>query len=175
MPTNFEPHYLGSKKLLTVIMDPAKAYSPQAYLGGDSGTSSGTLPGWPKAGTNKWELRTYDIIDLRPLPALGDYCYSHRVFCVDRQTKLIALAGEEGWDRGGRLYKTLWTAQVPYQFRGHETTLPYSTSMSLEWDFQNKHATANSDEVATFDETVPTEYRDFATLSTPSGIASVLR
>ena len=38
MPTNFEPHYLGSKKLLTVIMDPAKAYSAQSYLGG-SGTS----------------------------------------------------------------------------------------------------------------------------------------
>ncbi len=174
MPTNFEPHYLGSKKLLTVVMDPAKAYSAQAFLGG-VGTSSGTLPGWPKAGTNKWELRTYDIIDLRPLPILGDYCYSHRVFYVDKQTKLTALAGTEGYDRSGRLYKVLWTAQVPYQFRGHETTLPYSTSTSLEWDFQNKHATANSDELATFDEAVPAEYRDVSTLSTPSGMASVLR
>ena len=64
---------------------------------------------------------------------------------------------------------------MPYHFRDRETTLPYSTSMSLEWDFQNKHATANSDEVSTVDEAVPAEVRDVATLSTPSGMASVLR
>ena len=65
MPTNFDAHYLGSKKLLTLIIDPAHAYSASTYLGGGN-SSSGSLPGWPKAGTNKWELRTYDVIDLQP-------------------------------------------------------------------------------------------------------------
>ena len=60
MPTNFDAHYLGSKKLLTMIIDPAHAYSASTYLGGGN-SSSASLPGWPKAGTNKWELRTYDV------------------------------------------------------------------------------------------------------------------
>jgi hypothetical protein len=174
MPTNFDAHYLGAKKLLTLIMDPAKAYSASAYIGG-GGTKSGSLPGWPKAGTNKWELRSYDVIDLQPLPVLGAYCYSHRVFYVDKQTKIVSMGGAEGYDREGKLYKVLWGAYVPYQFRGRETTLSYTTSMSLEWDFQNKHATANNDEPSTVDDAVPAQYKDVATLSTPGGLDSVMK
>jgi hypothetical protein len=174
MPTNFDPHYLGSKKLLTLIMDPAKAYSSAAYLGGGN-TSSGTLPGWPKAGTNKWELRSYDVIDLQPLPVMGNYCYSHRVFYVDKQTNITAMAGSEGYDRTGKLYKVLWEALVPHEFHGETTILTYTTGMSLEWDFQNKHATANNDELSTIDDEVPAQYRDVATLSTPAGLATVMK
>lgn len=174
MPTNFDPHYLGSKKLLTLIMDPSKAYSASAYVGG-GGTRSGTLPGWPKAGTNKWELRDYDVIDLQPLPIMGAYCYSHRIFYVDRQTKIAAIAGSEGYDRTGKLYKVLWEALVPHDVHGESTILLYTTGMSLEWDFQNKHATANNDEPSTIDDAVPAQYRDVATLSTPGGLASVMK
>jgi len=174
MPTNFDAHYLGSKKLLTLIMDPAKAYSAAAYIGG-GGTKSGTLPGWPKAGTNKWELRTYDVIDLQPLPVMGAYCYSHRIFYVDKQTKIAAMAGSEGYDRTGKLYKVLWEGLVPHDVHGQTTILTYTTGMSLEWDFQNKHATANNDELSTIDDAVPAQYRDVATLSTPGGLASVMK
>jgi hypothetical protein len=174
MPTNFDPHYLGSKKLLTVVMDPAKAYSASAYIGG-GGTKSGSLPGWPKAGTNKWELRDYDIIDLQPLPILGAYCYSHRVFYVDKQTKITAMAGSEGYDRTGKLYKLLWEGLVPHEFHGETTILTYTTGMSLEWDFQNKHATANNDEPSTIDDAVPAQYRDVQSLSTPAGLATVMK
>jgi hypothetical protein len=47
--------------------------------------------------------------------------------------------------------------------------------MSLEWDFQSKHATASSDDLPTVDETEPAQYRDVTTLSTPAGLASVVR
>ena len=174
MPVNFDAHYLGSKKLLTLVMDPAKAYSASAYIGG-GGTKSGTLPGWPKAGTNKWELRNYDIIDLQALPVMGAYCYSHRIFYVDKQTKIVSLAGAEGYDRAGKLYKVLWAAYVPHEFRGQTTILNYTTGMSLEWDFQNKHATANNDDLSTLDDAVPAQYRDVATLSTPGGLDSVMK
>lgn len=174
MPTNFDPHYLGAKKLLTMIIDPAHAYSASTYLGGGN-SKSGSLPGWPKAGTNKWELRTYDVIDLQPLPILGAYCYSHRIFYVDKQTHIVAMAGAEGYDRTGKLYKVLWSSQAPINFRGQNTTLSYTTSMSLEWDFQNKHATANNDEPTTLDDNVPAQYRDVATLSTPGGLATVMK
>jgi hypothetical protein len=48
--------------------------------------------------------------------------------------------------------------------------LNYTTTMSLVWDFQNKHATANNDEPA-IDEAVPAALQDVATLSTPGGLA----
>jgi hypothetical protein len=55
------------------------------------------------------------------------------------------------------------------------TILNYTTTMSLVWDFQNKHATANNDEPATFDEAAPAALQDVATLSTPGGLASVMK
>ena len=44
-----------------------------------------------------------------------------------------------------------------------------------ERDFQNKHATANNDEPTTLDDDVPAQYKDVATLSTPGGLASVMK
>jgi len=112
---------------------------------------------------------------LQGLPALGAYCYSHRIFYVDKQTSIAAMAGVESYDRSGKLYKVLWEANAPYVFRGNTTILNYTTTMSLVWDFQNKHATANNDEPAAFDEAVPAQYQDVATLSTPGGLASVMK
>ncbi len=73
------------------------------------------------------------------------------------------------------LREALWEANAPYNFRGQTTILNYTTTMSLVWDFQNKHATANNDEPATFDEAVPAALQDVATLSTPGGLASVMK
>jgi hypothetical protein len=174
MPANFDAHYIGSKKLLTIVMNSDGAYTPSNFQGA-SGSKNNSLPGWPKAGTNKWEIRTYDVIDLQGLPALGAYCYSHRIFYVDKQTAIAAMAGVESYDRTGKLYKVLWEANAPYNFRGQTTILNYTTTMSLVWDFQNKHATANNDEPATFDEAAPAALQDVATLSTPGGLASVMK
>jgi hypothetical protein len=184
MPTNFDVTYLGEKKLLVPVMDRKKAYEATTYAGGGK-TAPGTFPGWPKAeGVDHWELRSHYIIDLKPLPILGNYCYSHRIFYIDRQTNISILAGNENYDRTGKLYKLLWAAYPPYKFRGEETILLYSTSMSMAMDFQNKHVTANfqnkhvtanNDTPVQINEAVPAEYQDAATYSTPGGLARIMK
>jgi Protein of unknown function (DUF1329) len=53
------------------------------------------------AGTNHWELRADYVVDLLALPVLGNYCYSHRVFYIDQQNWITAMAGAENYDRTG--------------------------------------------------------------------------
>jgi Protein of unknown function (DUF1329) len=175
MPTNFTVVYLGEKKLLVPIMDRKKAYEGTSYAGGGK-TAPGTFPGWPKASAvDHWELRPHYIIDLRPLPILGNYCYSHRIFYVDKQTNISILAGNENYDRAGKLYKLLWGTYPPYKLYDQETIFNYSTSMSMAMDFQNKHVTANNDTKVQVNEQVPAEYQDAATYSTPGGLSRIMK
>ncbi len=85
------------------------------------------------------------------------------------------MAGVESCDRTRKPYKVLWEANAPYNFRGETIILNYTITMSLVWDFQDKHATANNDEPATFDEAAPAALQDVATLSTPGGLAGVMK
>src|SRR5579885_2623638 len=98
LPPNFAPTYLGEKKLLSIVMDPNKSSDPKSYAGGGA-VAGDTFPGWPVAGTNHWELRNVYIIDLLALPKLGNYCYSHRVYYIDKQNWNIANFGAENYDR----------------------------------------------------------------------------
>jgi hypothetical protein len=173
LPSNFAPKLLGEKKMLTIVMDPKFAYDPKSYAGGGS-VRSGSFPGWPVAGTNHWELRDYYVVDLLALPILGNYCYSHRIYYLDKQTWIVAQAGAENYDRSGRLYKMLWTAQVPIKFRGETTTYSYATSMSMAMDFQNQHVTWNNDTPVQIDNEVSAESRDPVN-ATPAALARVMQ
>lgn len=174
LPPNFAPTLLGEKKLLNLVMDPAKAYDAKAYAGGGA-VASGSFPGWPVAGSNHWELRDDYVIDMLALPILGNYCYSHRIFYIDKQTWIGAQAGTEAYDRTNKLYKLLWLALVPINFRGQlTTTYVYSTSMSMAMDFQNSHVTWNNDTPVQIDNDVSAEQRDPVN-ATPAGLARVMK
>ena len=173
LPPNFAPTFLGEKKLLSPVMDPRFAYDAKSYAGGGS-VPSESFPGWPVAGTNHWELRVYYVVDLLALPILGNYCYSHRIFYVDKQTWLAAEAGMENYDRTGKLYKMLWNVQVPINYRGEITTYVYATGMSMAMDFQNQHVTWNNDSPVQIDNQVPAEHRDPIN-ATPAGLARVMK
>jgi hypothetical protein len=173
LPPNFSPTYVGSKKLLTIVMDPKKSPDPKSYAGG--GTYSGdAFPGWPVAGTNHWEVRDYYVIDLLALPKLGNYCYSHRIFYVEKQTYYAAMAGAEAYDKTGKLYKMLWTANYPIDIHGITTIYAYATGMSMAVDFQNSHITWNNDTPVQIDNEVPAEARDPVN-ATPAGLARVMK
>jgi hypothetical protein len=173
LPPNFAPTLLGEKKILTLVMDPKFAYDARSYAGGGA-VPSGGFPGWPLAGTNHWELREDYVLDLLALPVLGNYCYSHRIGYIDKHTWITAQTGTEGYDRSSKLYKVLWTAQVPINYRGQITTYVYSTGMSLAMDFQNSHVTWNNDTPVEIDNQVPADHRDPVN-ATPAGLARVMK
>ena len=179
LPPNFAPTFLGEKKVITMFMDPDKAYQPSTYMGGTE-SQQGTFPGWPKAGTNHWEIRDMYVVDLLALPILGSYCYSHRIYFVDKENWNIAPTGAENYDRSGKLYKILWLAQAPIKFRGQVITYAYATGMSMAMDFQNEHTTWNWDTPVQIDDgsagpaAVPPEYRD-PVMATPASLQRVMK
>ena len=174
MPANFDAHYIGSKKLLTIVMNPEGAYTPSNFQGA-GGSKNNTLPGWPKAGTNKWEIA--QLRYNRFAGTAGPGCLLLFTSYILRRQ-----ADQHCRNGGGGKLRPHWKAvqgsvgaNAPYNFSGQTTILNYTTTMSGVWDFQNKHATANNDEPATFDEAVPAALQDVATLSTPGGLASVMK
>ena len=104
-PPLFQVDFLGEKKTADEHSDPAKAYDAHSYVGLADPTA-GEFPGWPKAGSGHWELRTIDVIDLKWISALGPYCFSHRVYYTDRETWVALIADE--YVNNGKLWKTLW-------------------------------------------------------------------
>jgi len=153
-------------------MDPNKAYDAEACAGGGA-AASGSFPGWPVAGTNHWELRDDYVIDMLALPKLGNYWYFHRIL-YDKQNWVAAMAGGEAYDRTSKLYKMLWTAEVPIEYHGQTTIYAYSTSMSMAMDFQNNHVTWNNDTPVQIHSAVPAEMRDPIN-ATPAGLARIMK
>ncbi len=84
------------------------------------------------------------------------------------------MAGAENYDRTGKLYKILWTAQAPINVKGVTTTYDYATGMSMAMDFQNQHTTWNNDTAVQIDNDVPAEYRDPVN-ATPGGLERILK
>ena len=90
----------------------------------------GSLPGWPKPASGKWELRDTYIVDVTPLPAAGDYCYSHKIGYVDKQT--YALTWMEMYDQTSKLWKVWPAYQVPRRISsGEEVLLPEIFSTTI--------------------------------------------
>jgi Protein of unknown function (DUF1329) len=177
LPPNFKITFLGKKKLLTPIQEPAKAYDRNSYIQPPTG-----FPGWPKYGTGKWELRDYNLLNFEWLTSLGAYCYSQRVFYQDAENWIVPES--ENYDRNGKFWKQLWIVQSPVEFRGQNTLVQVqSIAAVLAIDFQNSHITATAESPTTVDEDgagtqagpVPAQYRDMATMTKPSSLAQIMK
>jgi len=172
-PPNYKATFLGTKKLLVNIQDPAKAYDPHSYVG-IADTNPGSFPDWPKFGTGHWELRKMDVVNLEWLPSLGSYCFTHRMFYVDQDTLLIPFA--ENWDNNQKLWKELWEKYAPMKFHGEVTlSMLDGIAASSQFDWQNGHITAGTDEMPKIDEEVPGEYKDAASMTSPGSLARIMR
>ena len=172
-PPYFHVDFLGEKKLLMLIQDPAKAFSGKAYVG-IFDPSGGSLPGWPKAGNGRYELRTTDIIDLKWIPELGSYCFSHRIYYVDRATWVPILLEE--YDNSNKFWKTGWNKYAPLNVHGEPTLVldGYCSSVNVDW--QNAHTSISyTTGIPTIDDDVPGEYRDVANLSQPGSLARIMK
>ena len=172
-PPYFHVDFLGEKKVLTLIMDPAKAFNGHAYVGIFDSTG-GSLPGWPKAGGGHYELRTMDLIDLKWMPQLGSYCFAHRVYYVDRATWVPVLLEE--YDNENKFWKTGWNKYAPLKVHGQETLVldGYCSSVNVDW--QNAHTSISyTTGIPTIDDDVPGEYKDVANLSQPGSLARVMK
>jgi hypothetical protein len=172
-PPFFNVDFLGEKKVLTLIMDPAKAFNGHAYVGIFDSTG-GSLPGWPKAGGGHYELRTTDLIDLKWIPQLGSYCFSHRIYYVDRATWVPILLEE--YDQENKFWKTGWNKYAPLKVHGQETLVldGYCSSVNVDW--QNAHTSISyTTGIPTIDDDVPAKYKDVSSLSQPGSLSRIMQ
>jgi Protein of unknown function (DUF1329) len=166
--SHFKVTYLGLKRLLTRIPDPAKGRDPASY------EPTGSFPGWPKAGTGTWEMRDLHVIDLQPLPMLGTYCYSHRIIYIDKETWVAVL--NEMYDPDGKFWKVRWIEYAPIHYDDSEVMIhPASQVSGVMADFKDNHASIDVFRDMTIDEKVPKQYQKSEELAFPSGLQQILQ
>jgi hypothetical protein len=174
-PAFFRPEYLGEKKILVPYIDDKVAYTENSrfgFIGGDY-KPGGAFPGWPKPGTNKWQVRKLYLVNLKPTEVLGrGYCYTERIFYVDAQTWTQPYL--ENYDRNRKIYHMTWLINGPVMYQGQRTIQPRSFGFSMAMDLQNNHASPDIGYALTIDDEVPGAYRE-AGVYTPGGLARVMR
>ncbi len=177
LPPNFKISLLGKKKLLAPVMEYDKAFQKSNYTQPPTG-----FPGWPKHSAIRWELRTFNLLNLQWLTALGAYCYSQRVFYMDTETN--ASTPLESYDRNGKFWKVVWIVSSPIDFRGQRTMIEIASIGTVSGvDFQNSHITATVEAPTTIDEDgagtdagpVPALYRDVGDITTPGSLARIMK
>lgn len=175
-PTNFNAVFLGKKRLLVPVPDTRKSSDSDRYQTPDRSSfidGTGTLPGFMKAGRGHWELRTQYLVDFRWLANLGSYCFSHRINYVDAET--WRQDGVDEYDNEGKFWKATVNANEPRQYRGQETIILGSANGTVMLDFQNMHASATVNTLATYDNDVPGDWRDAEVNVTPGSLARVMK
>jgi len=173
LPPNFDVRFLGDKKLLTWIGDPAKGFQRSTYQGVAAGEPGGTWPGWPKYGTGHWELRKYHILDLVWLPGKGSYCYSHSIFYIEAQNNIRTMG--DGYDTTNKLWKAFWLFYTPLMLRGQKTMFVVSYSAPTMTDFQNTHSSIATVFDQKINDEVPGEYKDVQGMSDPGSLARIMK
>ncbi len=163
---NFQVTYLGLKKLLTRIQDPAKAFEFTSY------DFAASFPGWPRAGTGKWELRDHYVIDVQPFPGASSKCYAHKVVYVDREVWVTDLT--EMYDSDGRFWKMFWTRFAPIQNGDRDPLIiAGGVASSAMLDFKKDHASIAVQREMTMDEQVPHQYQNAQELAFPAALGQV--
>ncbi len=167
----FDATYLGHRKLL--------------ILEGDFTHQTGRIPedwdmplGFPKPSWGKWQLRDYDIIDVRRIPSeRAGYCYGSRVMYVDSVYHYAAWL--DIFDANLKHWKIqFWASRAEdVPLLGHVNT--NSVTLAV-WDVQNDHATYLSTYDAAgvgpyFNQAAPPEYHNFTKYSSPSGLMQVMQ
>ncbi len=166
--TNFTAKFLGLKRLLALVHVAPVGLTPQGYL------VKGSAPGWPRPETGKWELRDTYVIDVTPLPAAGDYCYSHKVGYIDKET--YALTWIEMHGKDGALQKVWPFFQTPRRIStGEEVIIPEVNSTTM-LNFKDNHATAAAQAgPVRVDEQAPADLQNAAVAASPSGLGQIMK
>ncbi len=165
---NFTARYLGSKRLLALVHLNPVGLTPNGYL------VKGSAPGWPRTEAGKWELRDVHIIDVTPLPAAGDYCYSHKVGYIDQQT--YALSWIEMYGKDSMLQKVWPIYQTPRRIgTGEEVIIPEANSTSM-FNFKDNHTTAAFQaSPVRVDEQAPADLQNASVAASASGLGQIMK
>ncbi len=172
-PPMFTVTYLGEKKLLMNLQKWGIGSEATSYVGTTYDQPAGAFPGWPRPGTGHWELRDTYVIDAKWIPTLGSYCFSHRIFYLDRLAYFVMTTEE--YDNEGKLWKSAWLRVSPMDVHGQPVLFIYGTPETQMLDWQNGHMTIGLTHEMKLYKEVPPQYQDVQTLSTPGSLDRIMQ
>jgi hypothetical protein len=165
--SNFKMTLLGRKKVLTQLHENANAADSANF------TTQGGFPSWPKPVVGKWEVRDVYVVDVFPLPAMGHYCYGHRVLFIDRQTWNIVAS--DLYDPQDKFWKTILLFWHPVKVPSGESVVLPLTGANIVADFQNSHMGLSPQYVIHTGDDVPLKYRDASVMAFPGSLSQVMQ
>jgi hypothetical protein len=166
----FGAKFIGHRQMLELT----GYYAP---LGGDFPNNYYMPLGWPKPSCGQWQLRVVDVIDVRHIPTQQmSYCYGKRIIYEDSSTHHALW--EDAYDTKMNLWKTALLAQRTVAVNS-VGTVPGGFDSSA-WGLKNDHMTNTSTQSrdgvdVSVNNTVPKEFQDLATYSTPGGLAEIMK
>ncbi|HEV3115134.1 MAG TPA: DUF1329 domain-containing protein [Candidatus Binataceae bacterium] len=140
-PPNFKATLLGARKVLAVMHGDLNHWYGGDLTGGEQLYDREGVPGWPSPIAARWELRDVYVLDLAPLPILGDYCYGHKVIFIDKET-FVQLYLDD-YDAAGRLFKGQLIWHTLINVNDHERYILRGHDPQTIIDWRNIHATTS--------------------------------
>jgi len=166
---NFNVKLLGQKKMLFIVhADNPGMYNNQNY------NLRSSVPAFPSPKVGKWELRNVMVVDTSPLPAVGSYCYGHKVGYIDPDT--WTQLGWDFYDANQKFWKFNMIPMRPLRIdTGDETTF-HSANVDIMWDFQNQHVTSSNVTAPTqFGSQISADLRDAPTWAFPGSLSRIMK
>jgi hypothetical protein len=167
-PPSFNVNLLGEKKILALV------HGKDGVFYDDKNWDKNGVPQWPKPIVGNWELRDEYIIDITPLPKLGNYCYGHKVMFVDKET------WNETWIDNYDAQNKYWKGEMiylkPHALNNGEMFIYRGTNSEAMVDFQNVHATTSRPTTEPdFDKNCKAECAEPEIYAFPGGLSRIMR
>jgi uncharacterized protein DUF1329 len=166
---NFNVKLLGEKKMLFIThADNPGMYNKQNY------NLKSSVPAFPGPMVGKWELRNVMVVETSPLPAVGSYCYGHKIGYIDPDT--WTQLGWDFYDVNQRFWKFNMIPMRPLKIdTGDETTF-HSANVDIMWDFQNQHVTSSNVNAPTqFASQISADLKDAPTWAFPGSLSRIMK
>jgi hypothetical protein len=166
---NFDVKFLGQKKMLFIV----HADNPGMYNNENYNLRS-SVPAFPGPKVGKWELRNVMVVDTSPLPALGGYCYGHKVGYIDPDT--WTQLGWDFYDAHNKFWKFNMIPMRPLKIDTGDVTTFHSANVDIMWDFQNQHVTSSNVNAPTqFGSQISADLRDASTWAFPGSLSRIMK
>jgi hypothetical protein len=168
IPSFFTATYLGEKKILATFHS-SNVYDDDVYM------LRSTVPAWPRTKFAPLEVRDEYLIDMRPVPEMaGEYCYSHRVLYIDKDTHSVS--GVDSYDKNGRLWKHWYKGFNFKPVDSHNGAyMDGWNGWSHYYDLQNEHCSVNWNSQGSINSGVPAQFRNPELYALPSGLSQIMR
>jgi len=167
---NFKIEYLGEKKVIALVRkhDCPGGDKTKCYV------QAGSVPGWPRQMVGPWQIVPVYVLDVTPMPSMGNYCYQHKILYTTH-TDAYVQVWFDVFDRSDKLWKINKLSWQPLRLPDGQETEIAGIDDATVWDVQNSHATMSLYTDLKIDNENDAELLNGKVWAFPGGLSRVMR